>query len=220
MKDHGMVREVPRQVEMTPEMQYAALAVFLLALPRPASQLDTLIVLPGQGETARLLSAVHLWEAHPNIQHLLVAGSWPGETTWELPDVAYLQCNCGLTRTKGVIVYAEASNTKVQAEQLTLDLRRLGAKRVGLVAPGYHILRAWSTLVGHLGGPEGQIAVYPFPVSQSPFGVSPETGLAPEALLPGELTRIGRYRKFGDILTYEQAMQYLEWLCETDNIQF
>ncbi|HKX73177.1 MAG TPA: hypothetical protein VJM32_04155 [Candidatus Saccharimonadales bacterium] len=208
-----MQRLVERGIAGTPASNLVAMAIWLYSMPRPVSQTDAILVLPGQGEDWRLNDAVAAWNNCPNARYLLVAGNYKGERTWFLPTIEILRERYGLTRTEGVLIHPHAHHTKEQSDWIIPTIQELGLTSISLFVSPYHLLRAFCCILKAFTRHDvPQIPMIPVPVLVSPTTPVPETGITGWDLVHGEVERILKYTEFGDVATPEELMSYLDWL--------
>lgn len=208
-----MQRMVAREINRAQTSDLVAMMMMILSLPQDTSKVDAILVLPGQGEDWRLTSAIEAWNTSPSVQHLLVAGSYSGERTWFEPTLENLSVEpYGLTRYEGVIIHPHAHHSKEQGDWIAATARDLGLESIALVVSPYHLPRAYLTFVKCFEQADVNIALYPAPVHIAPSVPAPETGLTSWELVPGEVERILTYQEKGDVATYEELQEYLEWL--------
>ncbi|RJQ36660.1 hypothetical protein C4552_02070 [Candidatus Parcubacteria bacterium] len=210
----------PRIENPTRESSVAALATYVLALPRPIERVDALVALLGEGEAERLTYPISWWERVDRdgnravrARYLLVAPHNRRERTSERLDIARLrQPPYNLTRTDGVIWDDHAEHTAEQAQWFARMARAYGIKSAALFAPPYHIVRAYLTFVLRLQLTWTQVQLIPAPIPVPPMRISPESSATGWALIPGETKRIIQYQHKGDVATLAKLTEYLGWL--------
>jgi len=210
-------REVPREVAHSEVSKLVAMAMFLYSLPAHlADRADTIVVLPGQGEKDRLKWAIKAWETGKQTRNLLVAGVNPEEETWEPITLESLQKPpYNLITTEGVHIQPMADNTKVQADWVAQMIREVDVECLLLVAPNYHNLRAYLTLLAAFKRSDfNPPAMIPMPLWGAPGLQSPETGLTYWDICASEIERIRLYQPRGDVATATDLQLYLDWLNE------
>ncbi len=213
MGDQPIRRMVDREIDNGQAAQLVALSVMILSLPQRTTEVDAILVLPGQGEDLRLTQAIEAWNTSPNVKHLLVAGNYNGETTWFEPTLDNLsEAPYGLVRKEGVVIQPHAHHTKEQGEWIAATARDLRIESIALVVSPYHLTRAYLTFVKCFEKLGIKVALYPAPVRIAPDVSSPETGLNSWQYVPGEVERVLVYQEKGDVATYEELQGYLEWL--------
>lgn len=206
--------EVARVVEDDTQLsRYMAMAMMLYSLPRPTDRLDAIAVLPGLGEDWRLIDAVNAWQAHPSLRHLLVAGTNGAERTQVQPDIAYLQQPpVNLRRLENVHTQVSAQHTKEQAEWLVGQVAEHEITSLGLYVSPYHLLRAYCTVLKAFQRAKVPIALIPLPVAKPPQTPIPETSATGWQMVDGEVKRIQVYQEKGDVVSYDELQEYINWL--------
>ncbi len=210
-----MDRQVERIVERdTGLMDICTMAMMLYALPRPAEGIDAIAVLPGLGETWRLVDAVNAWEASTSARNLIVVSTYRGEKTQLQPTIENLsQPPVSLRRHEGVRIQDHAHHTKEQTDWLVSQIAELGTTSLALYVSPFHLLRGYGTLLksfAHANQP--WIPMIPMPVTISPDTLIPETGVNAWDMVAGEIKRIEAYQEKGDVATYKELKEYLSWL--------
>jgi hypothetical protein len=195
-----------------------ALLAYVMALPQVGDQCDALYVPQGLGENNRVKYAVGMWERYI-ADHLLVAGSYSREPGWFETSVDVLTERFGLTRTRNVHTQPEGINTPAQTKWAAETCKREGITSIALVAPAYHMLRQLLSLHVALKRVGLQIPVIPTPLPVPPRSLTAatlagESDLTAISMVDGELDRIERYMKLGDLATTKQYCEYLDWLWE------
>lgn len=193
-------------------MEAISTVIMLFSLPHLELSVDTLVVMPGQGETLRVKQAIQEWEKG-SAKHLLIAGIYDKEKTFVALDIKELQKNFGLKRVEGVHTAIHASNTKEQAEWIVRKVQETHSKSVALFNAPYHMLRAYSTVLkAFIVHKVPRIPLIPVPVSISPDKRIPEVGINAWDMIPGEMERIRIYQEKGDVATYSELKDYLSWV--------
>ncbi len=207
--------EIPRIVEAKPENDVAKMMAMILALPRVKTHAVT--VFPGQGENCRLESAVKWWKASRS-NHLFVAGTeWKEEKTTVQPTVALLQAppynlsDSDLERTE---IQEHAHITPDQTKWVVQMVKKWEIQSIGLVAPTYHVVRAYLTLLKEFLKIGRAIPIIPLPVPISPSTISPENQVDFWTMMDGEIARIIKYQgqDYQNVATLEELKPYLAWL--------
>jgi hypothetical protein len=202
---------IDRVVETGTAATIGAMATMLYGLPRPIDRVDAITVYPGLGEYWRIQEAVAHWQnPNGNASHLLVAAAGPDLG----PDMDELQAPpVNLARTDNVHTQLDAQNTPAQAEWLADKTRKLGIGSVALVAPPYHLLRAYLTTLKVFERKDvGPVPIIPIPVAVAPDTIIPETGKTAWEMETGEEARIQAYTAKGDLATPDEFKDYLKWL--------
>ena len=180
--------------------------------------LHAIATLPGLGELERVRDVLGIWEDNDDpLQYCLIAGHNMREKTAFPLDIPNLQKKFGYGRVAGLISQGHAEHTGDQASWLADRIQELKLRNLGHFAPQYHLLRSWRTLIKEVVFRRGVwIPIYPLPIMASPFVIipeyQPEDQIAKWQMIPGELERIRRYEAEGFITTFEETMQYIEWL--------
>lgn len=199
-----------RVFEPTEKERLIAAMVGVLTLPRATKEADALVVFHGMGETIRERSAIKVWETHGNSARvLLVAGKHPKEKG-PIPDMNLLFYH--LSRIRGVYCQGEAQNTLDQSQWVVDKVLNLGLTSIALFITPYHLFRAYLTLVSTLLHFNLWIPVIPIPAACGLDSFSPETGYQMRSMVTGEVRRIIKYQRRGDIAGFEILNEYLDWL--------
>lgn len=193
-------------------MDFISLMIFLFAL-RPREEVTAVAVVQGRQEMERITEICAMCNNHPEITTLLIEGHGP-----EYPDDFHLTSETlvdyGLElRTDLAIVFqGKTANAKTQANWLAEQVEELDITSLYLVAPPYHLPRAYLTTLSSFitKGLNKSVRMYPWPTSASPLEIIQQDNDNPIGLLPGEIDRIPRYQAGGDVASYQQFMEYLK----------
>lgn len=208
-----------RNLPLQESDQAAALAMLVYSLPRIQGQ-DAIAGLAGLGEPERVGEVLRMWEApFSQARHCLIAGHNTQERAAFSLAIPDLQQRFGLCKVHGLATQLHADHTKHQAQWLAEQIQAKGIRSMRLYLPAYHLLRAWRTVIKQVVFTKGiRIPILPVPLTVSPFALipeyQPEQSFSKWDMIPGELERIRRYETKGDIATYDETLQYIEWLWE------
>ncbi len=211
-------RIVPRVIEANENTRLFTMAHLVTSTPHPVSSVDALVVTPGLGENKRIKSAVSQWESQESIaRFLLVAGTNGIEKRQIQPTIEFLQsAEIGLSKTTGVEVQIEADHTVAQTDWIINKAQQLGVTSMALFVSDWHITRAYSTLLKSMLKSGMRIPVFPVPVATSPSYMVPEYGVRASTMSAGEAERILKYQEKGDVATFSELTEYLDWLWKQD----
>jgi hypothetical protein len=206
------IRVVDDSLEGKSLYDVSTMAMMTYSLPRPVEKAGSIVVYPGMGEPSRVADAVLNWEKSDAARHLLVAGVYDVEDTFEKLTVQRLSEEpYNLRREDGVVIQESANHTKDQAEWVARQVVEKKLASVALFAPAYHLLRAYATTVKSLKDAGVQIPLIPMPVRTSPSTQSSETGMDMWEMSPGEIQRIIKYQDKGDVATLTELKDYVNW---------
>lgn len=193
-----------------------AMTMMLYNLPRQIlPQIEAFALFPGMGEIWRVRHIIACWENRENtVQYFLNTALNTREKTAEKLTIKHLcMPPYNLSRTECVITRVHAEHTKDQTEWLAKQVKKLDISSVAVFAPPYHCLRAYLTLLKSFIKREmNEVILIPMPTPISPSRITPETGSNAWGMVPGEVERIIRYQKKGDVATYQEFIAYMEWL--------
>jgi hypothetical protein len=226
--DSQEVRMVERVVSVDDAIDLAMTVNAVTNIPRSLRGVCAILVVPGQGEWTRLTYAIRMFNLHPEIKYLLIAGHTWNEKAFAKLDIPYLR-KLGLTRSDGevrftdwdnlpnaecrtdeVVVKAHAYHTLEQASWMVEKVQELGITSLALVAPPYHVVRVFLTMLkAFLRHGLEPIPMIPFSVPESLETTSPQNDMPMWDLQPGEFERIRTYREKGDVATLAELRAYL-----------
>lgn len=187
----------------------------ILSIPRHlAFSTEGILAFPGQGEVQRIINAVALWEQSQAAQRLLVAGqNYKLERTVQVLDINVLQQPpYHLKRTKGVVVEQFATHTGDQALWALDMVRTHGLSSLTLAVPGYHMVKAYLSVLKKFLDGGCRIPIIPAPTIMPPDHYVPEVQVNTWAMVPGEVERLIQYQKDGFATSIEELFDYLNWL--------
>lgn len=210
-----MKKEIDRIVSRNQMKDIVAMAVMLGSIPRKINSIDTLVVVPGQGENWRVQEAISVWDKpFSSAKYLLISGQYWEEKKYIPLDLEHLQKKpFNLKRSRGFYSQVRARHTKEQAYWIVEKVQELKVKSIALFVSPYHILRAYCTLLRTFNETETSwVPMIPIPVAVSPYTPIPETGASAWNLVPGEVERIIEYQKKGDVSSYDEFVSYINWL--------
>jgi len=216
------MNEIPRIVEEAQKNIVAKMATMILSIPR--LETDAITVFPGRGENVRLEYAVKVWQYSQfpgELRFFLVAGTeWKTEAKTPQPTLELLQGNpYNLRKMAGVYIQYHAHCTPDQTGWVLEKVRACGIKSLSLIAPPYHLPRAYLTLLKELYKQSICIPIIPLPVPTSPDTIVPEDGVDAWTLFDGEAERILKYQEKGDVATLPELKEYLCWLWKQPLLQ-
>jgi uncharacterized SAM-binding protein YcdF (DUF218 family) len=189
-----------------------ALTVILTLPQSAADHVDAIVVATGQGEEWRLTHAIRIWEANPQLRHLLVANGNPAEETYVEITLDRLR-HLGLRRINGVQLQAEpAPNTALQAAWIVDQVKARGIGSLALTASPYHLTRVYLTVLKAFTRSGIRLPIIPLPAAVPPHTPVPETGVGAYDLVPGEVKRILTYAGKGWVAAPQEVQEYLRWL--------
>lgn len=174
--------------------------------PRPLGCVQAIAIRPGMGEMQRWQQACDVYQPD---QILLVMGAWDGEKTWQpTPEIL---AGYGIDPTNpNVHFQPTARNTKDQSNWFVAKLHELGIMSVAISVAKYHQARSYATdLAGLIDNGMEYVAMFPFPTSNDPQDIIPETGIAMGSSYEGEYQRIVTYRNSGHVAGWKQLADYL-----------
>lgn len=199
----------PPRVVKDPQWDIAKILISILSIPvECATEADALVIFPGLGETWRVSQALEYWGT-TKAQYLLIAGTHIGEETEPIKTLPNLKRVFGIKDTSGIFTQVHTNNTKGQAVWVSEMVERLGIKSIALFAPAYHIPRAYLTILKSL---KKKVPMFPVPTKVSPTTVVPETHVQHWTMIPGEMERILKYQEKGDIVSFKEFKNYMNWL--------
>lgn len=192
--------------------------------PREHSPLPrTLAVVMGRREESRLRAACRMANGFPNmfdvslnIDTLLIEGygaEYGEDYSLALDDLCTRPYNLRHRDDLTVVIQGPTANCKTQSEWLAQEIAERAIGSLFLLAPPYHIARAYLTLLASLikKGLHTTVRVYPMTTDASPFKIIPADDQTPIDLFQGEVDRIIRYQETGDVATWPEFQEYLRW---------
>ena len=227
-------RRPPRVAALRKNYDLTLMDVAVRSVPA-VLDVDAIVVVPGQGEFWRLRYAIQLFNDHPGIRYLLIAGHTKTEKQFVVLDIEKLR-ELGLTRdvTGGLpieirdwdnidlaewraasaVVKIQADHTLEQSDWLIPLVAELGITSLAVVAPSYHLLRAYLTFVKAFSRLDvDPVPMIPLTVPVPPATPSPENKNDPLwKLIAGELNRIRKYQELGHVATLDELRIYLDWM--------
>jgi len=206
-------RLVPRLVKSDENSRLFTATHQILSIPAPIQIIDAIGVAPGLGEHQRVISAINLWQANSHIEHFFVAGTNKIEVTQPQLSIERLQSEPFLLkRIEGVKAQVTAEHTRQQADWLIQQLCRSKAKSMALVVSHWHMPRAYLTLLKSMLDADIKVPIYPVVVGTSPNNIVPEYNEPVLNMSAGEVERIKKYTEIGQIASFEELVNYLDWL--------
>jgi uncharacterized SAM-binding protein YcdF (DUF218 family) len=121
----------------------------------------------------------------------------------------YALDNCLL---ENIHINPDPKNTVDQADWLRDKVKEFNIKSLALCASYYHLPRAFLTVLKTFIKARIQIVIIPHPTATPPEAPSPEVNQSQWDLIPGEIERILKYQKKGDVATIEELKEYLAWV--------
>jgi hypothetical protein len=213
---------VPRVVEENPTYELAIMTMMIYSVPRRTNNIDCLVVFPGMGEDWRVIQAVEICNKYRNITTLLIGGVDTTETTYKKITTGTLQdaSSKPIRPDVKVIFQDAASQTNHQTDWVVKEAAINNFSAIGLLVSPYHLLRAYCTLLSSFESSNiSLIPVLPISVLISPDTIIPETGVDAWRMAMGEYERIQKYQQKGDVASYAQAKDYINWLWTTDAVR-
>ncbi len=215
---------IPRIIRSNPTSDLVGMALAIMSVPfRLGNKTkNAVVIFPGMGEENRIKNGLELWvcllgedSAFPM---LLIAGINRNEKTFEKLDLELLRnkylLRLGPIKTN-LHTEINSSNTKEQAEWLRDKVKELKITSLVLCASYYHILRAYLTVLKTFNKDGLRIHIIPYPTKAPPETISPEVAKPQWELMPGEVKRILKYQKLGDVATEKELREYLDWFWKT-----
>jgi hypothetical protein len=179
----------------------------------PQGPEHALVVLPGMGEDIRIRHAIARWQSSINFKYLLVAGiNLKEKTARDLSLKSLSKKPFNLKKTKGVLTQVKAANTLEQAVWIAEQVKELQLDTLTITAPFYHLPRAYLTLMASCEKLRLQFPLIPEPTPMSRLSIVPEEKVLAVDMVPGEISRILKYQKSGDVASYELFLEYYKWL--------
>jgi hypothetical protein len=210
-----MDRLVQRVIEGDEASMLMSMATLLYGLPRPIDRVDAIAVLPGLGESWRIIDGVQAFNDNSSAQHLFIAGINDIEKTKVQPTLKNLSMPpFNLIRTENVHIQENAAHTKAQAEWLVEQVRANSVKSLALFVSPYHLLRAYCTVLKAFTKAGITIPLIPMPVAVNPATIIPETEVDAWTMSNGEKERIIKYQALDDVATHQELKDFMAWLCQ------
>lgn len=191
-----------------------AMALMLYSLPR-IHQTEALVVMPGLGENWRIEQAVKVWENNDQKnKFLLISGvNQKEKTAFPFSIENFKKSPFNLKRVENVHIQEHADHTKAQAEWIVNKTKELNIKSLTVFVSPFHLLRAYNTLLKTFINLDAErILIIPNPIRIPPSTNIPEVNSSAWDLVQGELDRIKIYQEKGDVASYEELKEYLNWL--------
>lgn len=196
---------IERVEDRTEASEIAAMIMIYYSIPC-LENMDALVVFPGLGETWREFEASKYWNMGFG-KYFLVAGVYGKD------EKRYVKQGLkDVKRKEGFYKQAHADNTRHQAEWVSDKVDELGIKTIALYVSPYHLMRASLTLIKIMRAREKGILIIPRPVNIPPSKIIPCVGKSAWDLVAGELKRIKAYQQKGDVATFDEIKEYIEWL--------
>lgn len=195
--------------EESPESEVLASTYAILGLPRPP-QTHALVIWPGFERKHCFRYGAELWE-NGQADVLLLAGQNPNES----PDNLYLDeaefCKkFGIPSDSRFYSQGVAFHTGMQAEWLAKMAKEHDLKNVALIAPAFHMARAYMTIVASTKKAGlGHVPIYPFPTAMDPGEDIPIPGANQWRFAQKEAGRILTYQKTGDVCSFEDLRAHI-----------
>ena len=206
-------RMVPRVVEADENTQLFTATHATLSLPAPLHLVDAAAVMPGLGEHQRVIRAVQAWQSHPNMKHLIVSGTNKNEVEQPQLTLERLQQQpFMLERKEDVLTQVSAEHTRLQTDWIIDQMLAHKVRSLALFVSHWHMPRAYRTLLKSMLNADLKLPIVPVTVGSSPRSEVPEYHKTVESLSAGEAIRIAKYQEIGEISSYDELMDYLEWL--------
>jgi hypothetical protein len=205
---------VPRIIDKNPAHELAIITMMVYSLPCPLDKVDTLVVFPGMGEDWRVIQAIEICNQYTNIKRLLIAGVNKTEKTYTKLTIKILQNLPNPPRSGLELIFQDkAGQTNHQADWVAKEAISRSFSVIGLLTSPYHLIRAYCTLVGSFKKLNlSYIPILPISATVSPDTVTPETSVDAWRMAMGEYERIGKYQDLGDVASYADIQEYINWL--------
>lgn len=170
---------------------------------------DAIVLLEGDGLN-RYQHAIRLYKE--GLSPLIVFSG--GITNYDYGSFPYCEIK-PLMLSQGVLeddLYHESVslNTKQQADQVIKLCLTKGWKRIILVGSHYHQYRAYLTFLKSMFDANCEIVIYNSPVRELSWFSTNAWGNR-IACLKGEFERINKYMLQGDLVSYQDAIDYQQW---------
>lgn len=191
------------------ESKVLASTYAILALPRPAYT-EALVIWPGFERKHCFRYGAELW-ANGQADVLLLAGQNPRESS----DDLYLNesefCEkFGIPSDSRFYSQGEAFHTGMQAEWLAKMVKEHKLKDVALVAPAFHMARAYMTIVASVEKAGiGHVPIYPFPTAMDPGEIIPIPDACQWDFAEKEAGRIPAYQGNGDVCSFQELREHI-----------
>lgn len=195
--------------EESPESMVLASTNAVLALPRPP-QTHALVIWPGFERKHCFRYGAELW-AQGQADVLLLAGQNPEES----PDNLYLdesefRRKFGIPDDSRFYSQGVALHTGMQAQWLAKMVDEHNLLDVALVAPAFHMTRAYMTIVASMErvGMD-HVPIYPFPTAMDPGEIIPIPDANQWRFAQKEAKRILDYQLKGDVCSFEDLRDHI-----------
>jgi lipopolysaccharide export LptBFGC system permease protein LptF len=192
-----------------------AMALMLYSVPKIPQKTDALVIMPGLGENWRIEQAIKIWENNnKENKFLLISGvNQKEKTAFPFSIENFKKPPFNLKREQNVYTQEHADHTKAQAEWIISKVKELNIQSLSLFVSPFHLLRAYSTLLkAFINSNNERIVIIPNPIKIPPSTNIPEVNSNAWDLVQGELDRIKIYQEKGDVASYEELKDYLNWL--------
>lgn len=195
--------------EESPQSEVLASTYAILALPRP-SQTHALVIWPGFERKHCFRYGAELW-AQGQADVLLLAGQNPEESPDNLHlDESEFRKKFGIPDDSRFYSQGEAFHTGMQAEWLTKMVNEHNLLDVALVAPAFHMTRAYMTIVASMKKANtGHVPIYPFPTAMDLGEIIPIPDANQWRFAQKEAKRILAYQIKGDVCSFEAPRAHI-----------
>ena len=209
---------VPRIIDENPAHELAIITMMAYSLPRPLDKVDTLVVFPGMGEDWRVIQAIDTCNQYTNIKRLLIAGVNETEKTYKKLTIQALYNLPNPPRPGLELIFQDkAGQTNDQTDWVAQEANAQNFLAIGLFISPYHLLRAYCTLIRSFKKLNlSYIPILPVPAAISPDIIIPETGVDAWRMAMGEYERIDKYQRQGDVASYADIREYVNWLWKSE----
>ncbi len=222
MASENASRMVPRLVPTSPESEMVALWAMLYSIPvsKVLESVNAFAIFGGMGETWCVRHAIEVFHCEANDYNsvLLVAGTRDDERTYDRLTPARLEqppYKLYPWFAYNRIVFVQDDIPKNTIDQCAWVAKMVGEFKldsVALFASPHHLVRAWSTLLKTFMKRGIRIPIIPVPTQVPPAALVPEDGQDVWAHVAGEIERIKKYREKGDVATFEEAKEFINWM--------
>lgn len=195
----------------TVESRLSSAAISILSIPQTLNCIG-LYIQPGFERHHCFKTGAELWNTGGSTT-LLIAGQNKNESVEHIyTTVSFHETFGAQIRTGRIFSQGEAYNTKEQAVWLVQMVQQLRLPSVGIIAPAFHMTRAYLTILAQCEKQGVRIPLIPLPTKMSYMKKIPLPEANQWELTSAELQRITRYQETGDVASFEKLQEYLVWL--------
>lgn len=209
------IKTIPRALPANEisDLVYSTFEIF--RIPQGAAlNADAFVVYPGCLESWRVDHAISYWQqTNHTAKVLLITGINDAEAKEGLLTLENLtKPPYGLTNTHNVYSQLHVRHTKDQTDWVCEQLKKYELKGIALFVSPFHLLRAYLTQLTSCQQAGLTIPMIPMPTPVLPNQTIPFTQKTPRAMVQGELERIKQYQAKGDVASFQELWDYLDWL--------